>query len=129
MKIFLFKKIIFFIKPSKSNNSMNMWISFKVTSKSMNNSNQPVMDNIRISKIFFRILPNFMNSFLFRFDMLLMIFKNIINSICKFCKKISIIEEKFSKFFWNSKKDSSVFDINERTSRFFSPKSRVFFSA
>ena len=49
---------------------MDMWISFEVAPKGMNNSNKTIMKNIRISEIFFRIPTNFMNSLILRFNII-----------------------------------------------------------
>lgn len=84
MEIFFIKAFIVFIKSTEGNNSMDMWIPFEVTTKDMNNSNKTIMKNIRISEIFFRIPTNFMNSLIFRFNIIKLIFKNIVNSIYKF---------------------------------------------
>ena len=108
MKITKVNKVKKFIKTAKRENSMNMRIPLEVPAKGMNNSNKSVMNDIRGSKVLIGRFRNFVNSQIFTMNIMKLIFKDMVNSQRKFRKKSSVIEEKFSALFRNSKKDMSV---------------------
>ena len=96
VKVFEVDKIERFIKSTKRNNSMNMRIPFEVTAKGMNNSNEPVMNDIRRSKVLMRRFRNFGKSLIFTVNIMKLIFEDKIISGSKFSKENSVIEEKYS---------------------------------
>lgn len=71
---FEINKLKKFIKPTKRNNSMDMRIPFEVSAKGMNNGNEPIMNDIRRSKVEWRRFRNPVNSLIFTVCMLKLIF-------------------------------------------------------
>ena len=69
------------------------------------------MDDIGISEVKFRRFRNFINSIILFRNIMELKFKDIVNSDRKFRKEISIIEEKHSACFRNSKKNMSVRNV------------------
>ena len=95
----------------------------------MNNRDKTVMDDIGISEVKFRRFRNFINSIILFRNIMELKFKDIVNSDRKFRKEISIIEEKHSANFRNSKKNMSVRNVKNMIMNIISPKLRIFVTA
>ena len=92
---------------------MNMRIPFKVTTESMNNGNETIMNDIGVSKIMRRRFRNFIDSLIFMIQIMKLIFKYIVNSGSEFIKESPVIEEKFTALMRDSKKDVSMINIKD----------------
>ena len=94
-------------------------------SKSMNDRNEAAMYNIRISKVVFGMFRNFVFSFSFPADIVKDELEYLVNSSRKFWQKGSVIKEELSAFFRDSKKNMSVFNIENMLLNIFSPCHRI----
>lgn len=84
---FIIRKISYFFIKRRSNDLsflFKIFIFIIPTFNNINNKFFPLSSNRINMEIFFRIPTNFMNSLIFRFNIIKLIFKNIVNSICKF---------------------------------------------
>ena len=100
---------------------MNMRVPFQVPAKSMNDRNETVMHNIGISKVISGMFRNFVFSFSFPSDIVKDELEDLVNSGRKFWQKGSVIKEELSAFLRDSKKDMSVFNIENMLLNIFSP--------
>ena len=126
IKVFEVNKIKRLVESTKRNNSVNMRIPFEVSAKSMNNSNKPVMNDIRESKKIFGRFRNMFKSLFLFIRMLKLIFKNEINSRRKFIQESSIIKKELTTLFRDSKKNMSMMTVDDILRNIFSPSRRIF---
>ena len=102
-----------------------MRVPFQIPAKSMNDRNEAVMYNIGISKVIFGMFRNFVFSFSFPADIIKDELEYLVNSGRKFWHKGSVIKEKLSAFFRDSKKNMAVFNIENMFLNIFSPCYRI----
>ena len=104
---------------------MNMRVPFQVPAKSMNDRNETVMYNIRISKVVFGMFRNFVFSFSFPADIVKDELEYLVNGSRKFWQKGSVIKEELSAFLRDSKKNMAVFNIKNMSLNIFRPCHRI----